>query len=175
VSDWLLVRPAVPGDADALVALGREVAAEGDLWLTYDRTRGDERRNVRGVQRDPNVAVFVAETPEGVVGRLSIARDRGTYSHHVAELGLMVAASARRRGIGSALMKEAIKWARGIGVDKLELTVFPHNEPAKALYRKLGFQEEGLLRRRYFIGGRYVDAMLMGLDLDREKSGADAP
>ena len=166
MSDWLLVRPAVPGDADALVALGRDVAGEPELWLTYDRRRGDERRNVRGVQRDPNVAVFVAETPEGIVGRLSIARDRTLYSHHVAELGLMVAAGARRRGVGSALMKEAIKWARGVGVVKLELTVFPHNEPAIALYRKLGFREEGLIGRRYFIRGRYIDAILMALDVD---------
>jgi RimJ/RimL family protein N-acetyltransferase len=166
VSDWLLVRPAVPGDADALVALGRAVAAEDGLWLTYDRTRGDERRNVRSVQRDPNVAVFVAEAPEGVVGRLSIARDRGPHSRHVAEVGLMVAATVRRRGIGAALMNEAMKWAQGAGVIKLELTVFPHNEPAMALYRKLGFREEGLIRRRYFIGGRYIDAMVMGLDLD---------
>ncbi len=64
-------------------------------------------------------------------------------------------------------MKEAIKWARGVGVVKLELTVFPHNEPAIALYRKLGFREEGLIGRRYLIGGRYIDAILMGLDLDK--------
>ena len=50
---------------------------------------------------------------------------------------------------------------------KLELTVFPHNEPAIALYRKLGFREEGLIGRRYLIGGRYIDAILMGLDLDK--------
>ena len=165
--DWLIVRPAVPADADALVELGRDVAGEPELWLTYDRTRGDERRNVRGVQRDANVAVLVAETEEGVVGRLSIARDRSPISRHVAEFGLMVAASARRRGIGSALIEEAIKWARDLGIVKLELTVFPHNAPAIALYRKLGFEEEGLLRRRYFIDGRYIAAMLMGLDLDR--------
>jgi RimJ/RimL family protein N-acetyltransferase len=166
LSDWLLVRPATPRDADALVALGRDVAHEPELWLTYDRTRGDERRNVRGVQRDPNVAVFVAESPEGVVGRLSIARDRNTYSHHVAELGLMVDAGERRRGIGTALMEEAVKWARGSGVTKVELHVFPHNEPAIALYRKLGFVEEGLRRRHYRIAGHYVDAILMALYLD---------
>jgi RimJ/RimL family protein N-acetyltransferase len=51
-------------------------------------------------------------------------------------------------------------------VVKLELTVFPHNAPAIALYKKLGFREEGLLRRRYFIDGRYMDAVLMGRDLD---------
>jgi RimJ/RimL family protein N-acetyltransferase len=166
MSDRLLVRPAVPADADALVDLGHEVAGEPELWLTYDRTRGDERRNVRNVQRDSNVAVFVAETADGVVGRLSIARDRSPLSRHVAELGLMVAAGARRRGIGSALIEEAIRWARGLGIVKLELTVFPHNAPAIALYRKLGFREEGVLSRRYLIDGRYIDAMLMGLDLD---------
>jgi RimJ/RimL family protein N-acetyltransferase len=166
MTDWLIVRPALPADADALVDHGRAVAGENDLWLTYDRSRGDERRNVKSLRRDPNVAVFVAEGPDGVVGRLSIARDRGPYSSHVAELGLMVAANARRRGIGTALMEEAAKWARGSGITKLELTVFPHNEPAIALYRKLGFREEGLLRRRYFIQDRYVDAMLMARDLD---------
>jgi RimJ/RimL family protein N-acetyltransferase len=85
----------------------------------------------------------------------------------VAEFGLMVAARARRQGIGAALIEEAMKWARGVGIVKLELTVFPHNAPAIALYRKLGFREEGILSRRYFIDGRYIDAMLMGLDLDK--------
>jgi RimJ/RimL family protein N-acetyltransferase len=108
----------------------------------------------------------VAETERGVVGRLSIGRNRDPLSPHVAELGLMVAAGARRRGIGSALIEEAVKWAQRAGIVKLELTVFPHNEPAIALYRKLGFREEGLLKRRYLIEGRYVDAMLMARDLD---------
>lgn len=166
MNDRLIVRPAVPADADALVELGRDVAAEPELWLTYDRTRGDERRNVRGVQRDANVLVLVAEDEDGIVGRLSIARDRSPLSRHIAEFGLMVAARARRQGVASAMIEEAIAWARGLGVARLELTVFPHNAPAIALYRKLGFEEEGLLRRRYLIDGRYLDAVLMGRDLD---------
>lgn len=166
MKDSLVVRPAVPADADALVELGRDVAAEPELWLTYDRTRGDERRNVRGVQRDANVLVLVAEDEHGIVGRLSIARDRSPLSRHIAEFGLMVAARARRQGVASAMIAEAIEWARGLGIARLELTVFPHNAPAIALYRKLGFEEEGLLRRRYLIDGRYLDAMLMGRDLD---------
>src|SRR4029453_6518662 len=131
------------------------------------------------------------EPPRGRVradgrGERAPARDRlrggsrgdetggGAGGRRVAELGGMVAAGPRRRGIGSALIEEAMNWARDLGIVRLELTVFPHNAPAIALYRKLGFQEEGILRRRYFIDGRYVDAMLMGLDLDsrREKSGA---
>jgi RimJ/RimL family protein N-acetyltransferase len=166
MSDWLIVRPAATADANALVRLGRSVASEDELWLTYNRSSSDERRNVKSVRRDPNAAVFVAESPSGIVGRISIARDSSVYSHHVAELGLMVAAEERRRGIGTALMEEAIKWARGSGVTKLELHVFPHNEPAIALYRKLGFQDEGHRRRHYRIAGHYVDAILMALYLD---------
>lgn len=166
MNHWLLVRRATPADADALVSLGRAVASEEELWLTYDRSRTDERRNLRGVRRDPNVAIFVAETPTGIAGRLSIARDRHPYSPHVAEVGLMVAADQRRRGIGSALMAEAMKWARSAGITKVELEVFPHNEPAIALYRKLGFEEEGRRRGRYRIGGHQVDAVLMSIQLD---------
>jgi RimJ/RimL family protein N-acetyltransferase len=166
VSDWLLVRPAVPADADALVRLGREVSAEPELWLTYERRASDERRNLKSIRRDPSVAVFVAETPAGIVGRLSIARDSNSVSHHVAELGLMVSAAARRRGIGTALMEEAFKWARSSGVTKVELHVFPHNEPAIVLYRKLGFEEEGRRRRHYLIGGEPIDAILMAIHLD---------
>ena len=78
----------------------------------------------------------------------------------------MVAAAERRRGIGSALMAEALKWARSAGITKVELEVFPHNEPAIALYRKLGFEEEGRRRKRYLIGGHYVDAVLMSIHLN---------
>jgi RimJ/RimL family protein N-acetyltransferase len=166
MNEWLLVRRAVTADAHALATLGRAVASEDQLWLTYGRSASDERRNIKSVRRDPNAAVFVAETPAGLVGRLSISRDSGPQSHHVAELGLMVAESDRRRGIGTALIEEAVKWARASGIAKLELHVFPHNEPAIALYRKLGFSEEGRRRRHYRIGGHYVDAILMALYLD---------
>ena len=166
MSDWLIVRPATSADADALVKLGRGVAAEPELWLTYNRSSSDERRSMKSLRRDPNAAVFVAEAPTGVVGRMSIARDGNPVSHHVAELGLMVAAGERRSGVGTALMEEAVKWARASGVTKVELHVFPHNEPAIALYRKLGFVEEGQRRRHYRIAGHYVDAILMALYLD---------
>ena len=46
----------------------------------------------------------------------------------------MVAASHRRRGVGRGLLEQAVAWAESAGVRKLELHVFPWNEPAIALY-----------------------------------------
>jgi L-phenylalanine/L-methionine N-acetyltransferase len=73
----------------------------------------------------------------------------------------MVAASHRRRGIGRALLQRAVDWARENTVAKLELHVFPDNEPAIALYESFGFVREGYRRNHYRRDGEYVDAVLM--------------
>jgi RimJ/RimL family protein N-acetyltransferase len=168
----VVVRRATPGDAEALAALGSAVGSEREGWLITDGTwRGasDERRYLKSIRRYPHAAVFVAESDEGIVGRLSIARDAHPASSHVADLGLMVAHGKRRQGIGTALIEEAIAWARASDIHKLELHVFPHNEPAIALYEKLGFEREGYRKSHYRRGRGYVDAILMALDLTESR------
>jgi RimJ/RimL family protein N-acetyltransferase len=164
------VRAAEPRDAAQLVALAEAVGSEPEGWLISDsrwRSVGDERRYLRAVRRHPDAAVFVAETERGVVGRLSVARDPHPASRHVADLGLMVAAAARRQGIGWSLLEQAVEWARQTGVRKLELHVFPHNEPAIQLYERFGFVREGYRTSHYRRGHEYVDAILMAFDLER--------
>jgi putative acetyltransferase len=158
------IREAVPGDAAALVALARDIGAEPEGWLIATskwRGAGDERRYLRSLRRSRDAAVFVAEVPAGIVGRLSVGRDPHPASNHVADLGLMVAKSYRRLGIGRALLEQAVEWARRAGVSKLELHVFPHNQPALELYDSFGFEREGYRRGHYRRGETFVDAVLM--------------
>jgi len=159
------VRRAVPKDAAALVALAEAVGREDGRWILASegwRPAGDERRFLRGVQSHPDAAVFVAEDDGLVVARLSLARDPHPASRHVADLGLMVEAGHRRQGVGTALLEEAVAWARTVGVRKLELHVFPWNEAAIALYEAVGFEREGYRKQHYRRGdGGYVDAILM--------------
>jgi RimJ/RimL family protein N-acetyltransferase len=164
------IRRARPDDAGALVELGSAVGREPEAWLLNTdgwRSVGEERRYLRALKRHPDAAVFVADDAGAVVGRLSIARDPHAASRHVADLGLMVAASHRRRGIGRALLKQAVAWAHVAGVTKLELHVFPWNTPAIALYEAFGFEREGLRRRHYRRDGEDVDAILMALHITR--------
>ena len=160
-----VVRPADPADAQGLKELGDAVAAEPEGWLATNngwRSVADERRYLRAIRRYPHAAVYVAEAEDGsIVGRLSLARDQHPASRHVADLGLMVAASHRRRGIGTALLEAAVDWSRANDVCKLELHVFPWNTAAIALYEKFGFEREGYRKRHYRRGDEFADAVLM--------------
>ena len=166
----MIVRHAEPRDAVALKELGDAVSAEPERWLATQngwRTAADERRYLRAIRRYPHAAVLVAEDEHGrVVGRLSIARDQHPASRHVADLGLMVASGHRRRGVGRALLEAAVAWAREAGIRKLELHVFPWNEPAIQLYEDFGFVREGYRKAHYRQGDDLVDAILMAYDLD---------
>jgi len=162
------IRHAQPEDAATLVALGTSIGREEGAWLLTSagwRSVGEERRYLRALKRYPDAAVYVAEDGGQLVGRLSLARDPHPASHHVADLGLMVAATHRGRGIGRLLLDQAAAWARDAGVTKLELHVFPWNEPAIRLYERFGFEREGLRREHYRRDGAYVDAILMAYRL----------
>ncbi|HEY7196866.1 MAG TPA: GNAT family N-acetyltransferase [Gaiellaceae bacterium] len=162
------IRQAEPRDAPVLVELAQAVASEPESWLIADggwRSAADERRYLRAIRRAPDAAVLVAEEEGALVGRLSISRDPHPASRHVADVGLLVAKDYRRRGIGRALMLAAEEWGRDIGLGKIELHVFPHNEAAIALYDSLGYEREGLRRRHYRRGADYVDAILMAKEI----------
>jgi RimJ/RimL family protein N-acetyltransferase len=104
----------------------------------------------------------VAEEGGRIIGELGIE----VAGYGVAEFGMIVAADARGRGVGSALVAAAVDWARTAGAHKVALQVWPHNEVAIALYKKFGFEEEGRIRRHYRRrNGDLWDAVIMGLIL----------
>jgi RimJ/RimL family protein N-acetyltransferase len=168
------IRPATARDAASFLELYRAVAAEGGFIRT-ERVSGSPRRYRRRLRASwtDREANLVALAGGRVVGSLGIARDDHPVTRHVATLGMFVDRGWRGLGIGTALMREALRWARSVGVEKIELTVYPGNEAARALYRRFGFVEEGTLVRHSKKAGGYEDEVLMGLWLGGRGSERD--
>jgi RimJ/RimL family protein N-acetyltransferase len=174
----IAIRRADPSDAVELVSLAASIGREPEGWLLTTeawRPVADERRYLKAVRRHADAAVFVAVDGDAIIGRLSLARDPHPASAHVADLGMMVAASHRRRGVGRTLLQAAVTWAESVGVTKLELHVFPWNEPAIRLYESVGFEREGLRRAHYVRDGIAVDALLMAYHLPPAREGLPSP
>jgi putative acetyltransferase len=65
-------------------------------------------------------------------------------------------------------MSEVFRWADEVGVEKLFLSVYPHNDAAIALYRKFGFVEEGRLSGHSKKAAGYEDEVLMAVWIRRD-------
>ena len=160
-----IVRRTTVADIDDQFDLMDAVAAERRWIGTEPPIDRDERRPRWEAQlHDESKGVsFMAEADGRMIGCLGLQ----LAPYGVADLGMFIADGWRGRGVGSALMEAAIAWARSSPAHKIALSLWPHNEAARALYDKFGFVEEGVLRRHYRRqNGEVWDAVVMGLLLD---------
>lgn len=67
----------------------------------------------------------------------------------------------RGKGLGSKLLTAVLTHAKKFGLEKIELSVYTTNHAAIALYKKHGFQQEGLTKNYRKLDGRYFDAIEM--------------
>lgn len=84
---------------------------------------------------------------------------------HRAGIGMGIERPWRGAGWGTRLLGDAVAWARAAGLAWLDLGVFSHNAPARALYAKLGFVETGVTVDAFRIDGQAVDDVAMTLRL----------
>jgi ribosomal protein S18 acetylase RimI-like enzyme len=139
------VRDATFEDCDAL-GKGMKVVVDEGRWLaTESATELELANRFRQAILEGEPLLVLEERDGGIVGALGL---HSTHAPGVLALGMWVLPSQRRRGGGRMLLEAAVA-ARPDDVHKLELEVYPDNEAAIALYRELGFEEEGLRRDHY--------------------------
>ncbi len=98
----------------------------------------------------------------GIAGFL--AKPGQKEAHKGVLVGMYVQQEARGAGIGRRLAEAVIEYAQ-TRVEILQLTVVSSNQPARQLYRKLGFVEYGIEKNALKAGGCYWDDVLMAKPL----------
>ena len=102
-----------------------------------------------------------------IVGDCGLAPFKRRKMAGVLVMGMMCDEGWRGVGLGRAMLSMALDWARANpGVRRVELGVLVTNPGAVALYRAMGFVQEGLHRGRFRqADGSLVDDLTMALDV----------
>lgn len=166
-SDAPSIRNARPEDAPLLAAAERAIArVPGMLASRPDEIDDDAvRRTIVALEERGDGMYLVAEREGTIVGHAFLEALSLAVTSHVVRLTIAVHEGHQGQGVGRALMNELLRWARSNPrVEKVELQVRSSNDRALALYRSLGFVEEGRKTRRLKIGpDMYIDDLYMAL------------
>jgi L-amino acid N-acyltransferase YncA len=150
------IRPLLPTDWDAVRRIYVEGIASGDA--TFETEAPDWDQWNRAHRGDCRLAVSEGNTLLGWAA-LSPVSTRAAYGG-VAEVSVYVAATARGRGLGEALLRALIRVSEESGVWTLQAGIFPENEASVRLHERMEFRRVGVRRRIGRLDGRWRDTLL---------------
>jgi GNAT superfamily N-acetyltransferase len=108
--------------------------------FTYDPDLTPEQAHETWVEAPPGRTVVAVEGGR-VLGTAKMGTNRPGPGSHVSTASFMVAADARGRGVGGALCRYALDWARQRGYAGMQFNaVVESNHAAVGLYQRLGFR-----------------------------------
>jgi L-amino acid N-acyltransferase YncA len=115
----------------------------------YDQTMTAEQAHSLWIEQPPAQTV-VAIKADRIVGTAKMGPNRPGPGAHVSTASFMVAANARGQGVGGALCRHALAWARTNGYAGMQFNaVVETNTAAVELYKRLGFTVIGTVPRAF--------------------------
>jgi len=158
------IRPAQPGDADAIASIYNEGIAERQATFQTRLHEGSDFA-ARIEEREP---MIVAAEDGAVLGAAWIGAysDRSPYYAGVGEATVYVAGTARRGGTGKALLDALAVLARDSGRHKLVAKIFTTNRASLALFCSSGYRDVGVHLRHGRLDGEWKDVAVVELSLD---------
>lgn len=162
-----IIRTALPKDAKKLIKYCKEIFSEEGYLLTtseeYNITVRDEKKFLQSYLIGEGNLAIVAEYNNDIIGFLTFHNGMRKRIKHVGTLGMTVAKDYRNQGIGKAMLSELLQWAKNNPlIEKVTLEVFETNKHAIALYKQLGFKEEGRMIKGIKINDfTYYDVIIM--------------
>jgi RimJ/RimL family protein N-acetyltransferase len=162
-----VIRSAEPEDAEALSDVRLQIDGETE---NMDRENGEAYIDPEGfkeiIQADsdsPANLFLAAEVNGRIAGFSRCEGNKLKRTSHRVEFGVGVLKEFWGHGMGKNLLKESIRWADDHHIRKITLSVLQTNENAIRLYKKLGFEVEGVLKDdKRLSDGNYYHTIVMG-------------
>ncbi|WP_042455463.1 GNAT family N-acetyltransferase [Neobacillus dielmonensis] len=162
----MIVRKIKLSDAESYLELCKTLDTETKFMLFEPGERKTtvekQTQRIKDLLSEDLSTILVCESNGKLVGHLAAIREGKRRIVHSAYIVVGILQDYTGKGIGTQLFTELENWAAANQVHRLELTVMCHNEAAVALYKKMGFEIEGVKRHSLIIDGNYIDEYYMG-------------
>ncbi|MHB0954965.1 MAG: GNAT family N-acetyltransferase [Pirellulaceae bacterium] len=142
----IVLRPLTVEDREPMVRFARCLPEDDLLFLQRDITQASEVDQWIVEVGKGSLVTIVAWQDQDVVGYATCDRGNVRWTRHVAELRVVVAESARDIGIGRLLLELVFEIALDGGVTKIIARMTPDQTGARTLFKRLGFEDEVVLR-----------------------------
>lgn len=162
------VRRATKDDAQKMIDFYNVVGGETDFLSfganEFKRDLQEYEEYITATSNEPSSIMLLALIDSEIISIATINSSQKERTKHVGTLGIVISKKYTGLGLGRLLMNDLIEWAKQNGVTKkISLVTNETNTVAIELYKKLGFEVEGLLKKDNFINGNFNNTVIMGL------------
>jgi RimJ/RimL family protein N-acetyltransferase len=161
----MIIRSIQEDDSEQFLRLSKKLDQETQFMLfepgERTTTSEEQRQRIQGLLSKDSQTVLVAEHEHELVGFLGCFGGGLQRNRHCAYLVIGILQAHAGQGLGAQFFEAIEAWALTHDIHRLELTVMTHNDRAVHLYRKMGFETEGIRKNALKIDGTYVDEYYM--------------
>jgi len=166
----VIIRRAVIDDAEKLLNCIKTYVPQSEfipkLKQEINLTIEQEKEWINYYLTNENSLLLIAEFDNEIVGNIDLTGNQRKIMEHTAVVGMGMLKEWRNIGLGTALLKSAIEWAKVNSVlELLWLQVYTDNKLGLSLYRKVGFEENGIMKNFFKHEGKYSDCLTMTLNV----------
>lgn len=161
----MIIREVRSSEAENFIYLSKQVEDNSEfmLWEPGERNIKPEQQKkmIENMYKNENSTILVAESENELVGFLVVIGGSAKRNRHSAYIVIGILEEYRGKGVGTKLFEALESWASQKNIHRLELTVVTQNKAGLSLYKKMGFENEGIKRHSLFIKGKFVDEYYM--------------
>lgn len=165
------LRGVKPSDGRAMLAYLKQISGETHFMVRYPEevvfTEEEEEEVLKEIEASKQQFMLAAFSEGAVVGNISVAPVGNRFKlKHRGGVGIAIVREFWNAGLGTILLKEAVRLSKELGFYQLELGVFEDNARAIHLYEKNGFEKTGRIPRAFRLkDGTFYDEIQMVLTL----------
>jgi RimJ/RimL family protein N-acetyltransferase len=154
-------------DAAALLVIYGDPRAmrywSGSPWIDIAQAHAHLQRARRDMESGGVLPWAIADSAtDELIGTITLFKlDR---DHRRAEIGYVLGTTHWGKGLAGEAVRLAVNHAfDALQLERIEADTDPRNGPSRRMLERLGFVQEGTLRRRWFVNGEWCDTSFYGL------------